>query len=128
MSKEYEFPYIGHGKSHSRKNLECYVWFNNILNEKEREWVQETAPQPISCFFNWNDDILHLGSDDALEEFADSDDAYEPNEEEWEAFYQELEDWIKKVNKKYGVAFFIKPSSKYNTELSNWHKWSLSKI
>ncbi|MFH0926306.1 MAG: hypothetical protein V1872_11885 [bacterium] len=141
---EPNFPYlyIGHGTACARKNMECFVYFKDIVPPDCQKKIEKICPTPLASYFAWEENILHVGSDDGLLKHIIS--SYKgvgtpylggagkeviPSSEQWQVFNEDIDCWVKEAHQLVPLVFVYKPIDiETGTKTDDWHDWSLEQI
>ncbi len=130
----YPFVYLGHGFGTYRKCLECYICFKDNVDHANREKIEAIIPEGLSDFFNWEGNVLHFGSDDALPYWAQQEVQKQSgetidklNKKVWFDFHAIIDACIVAVHTLQPISFIIKGTEADYT-FDDWHSWSVDTI
>lgn len=137
LTKNDPFVFIGHGFGTSYKCLECYLWFARPVGEPSQAAIVKLLPAPVAVFARFRGELLHFGSDDALEERIvaayrtathdpPGDNASDPTRQEWRRFCEDFERAVRAIHHMSAVVGVVKPDDgTYGKSLSSWHQRSI---
>ena len=151
----YPFPFLGQGFATSYKCLEGYLWFVKPPPRKDHKRILAMLPEPVQIVARIERDLLHFGSDDALEghvkasynpkyrerelaesmvileQFWDAGDqaSYVPTRRDWQEFCDDFASVVQSIHKRWKLRLVIKPDDgEYGIKLGPWHRWSVKQV
>ena len=151
---KYPFPFVGEGFGTSYKCLEGYVWFLSAPHKRDHRAIVELLPDPMKVCARVSGDLLHYGSDDALESrvklryskayrdrpaaeafeelealWQKGSDGYVPTRAEWKAFCEDFRACTLRMHARWPIRLALKPDQgEYGLALGAWHDWSLGQL
>jgi len=154
LKSAFPFPFIGEGFGTSYKCLEGYIWFHETPAKRDHAAILKLLPEPMRVVARVEGDLLHFGSDDALESrvklryskayqsrppeevfeeleelWQSGSDDYIPTKSEWKAFCDDFRACVEKLHTRWPIRIALKPDQgEYGMSLGAWHRWSMSQL
>jgi len=146
------FLFVGHGFGTSYKCLECFIWFSRAPSVAQKRKIRALLPRPLTSFAKFAGDLLHFGSDDALEAYVKAayeapfakkpfeaavdevnalaeaagfaEEAYFPKTSSWRAFCKDFERAMREIDRVAKIELVVKPDDGEDKR-GAWHKASV---
>ncbi|MBS2011761.1 MAG: hypothetical protein JST00_02510 [Deltaproteobacteria bacterium] len=121
------FLFLGHGFGTSYKCLECWLWFDRAPGARQQRAIAARLPAPVAVFTRFRGELLHFGSDDALEERVAA--AYgeaSATRQAWRRFCDDFERAMGAIHRLSPVVAVVKPDDgTHGKRTSPWHRRSV---